>query len=181
MACWISRFPSWKPASPSRFRFRLARSGKQSAPEAASGRSARRGTRPQQAPTNTKRQKTKRRTVFMRSVLFLAVAALVVSVSARATDQASAMDGLACFENLAAPEFPPAALHAHVDGSVWTWTQVNAQGVPEKTDTQVVSAWSDGARLLTPPVEKAIHAAKIKPSCAGKKVWVVFRYALHGD
>lgn len=118
----------------------------------------------------------------MRSVLFFAVSALIVSGSARAADQTPAtMDGLSCFENLAAPEFPPAALHAHIDGSVWTWTQVNAQGVPEKTDTQVVSAWSDGARLLTPPVEKAIHAAKIKPSCAGKKVWVVFRYSLHGD
>jgi hypothetical protein len=119
----------------------------------------------------------------LRNVFFLALAGLVASASASAAGQEAPAktDGLACFENLAAPEFPAAALHAHVDGSVWTWTQVNAQGVPGKTDTQVVSAWSEGAKLLTPPVEKAIHAAKIKPECAGKKVWVVFRYALHGD
>jgi len=98
-----------------------------------------------------------------------------------AASQSATNDGLACFENLSAPEFPKAALEAHVDGSVWTWTQANSAGVPDKVDTQVVSAWSDGAKLLTPPVEKAIRAARIKPGCAGKKVSVVFRYQLHGE
>jgi hypothetical protein len=94
---------------------------------------------------------------------------------------ATGPDGLACFENLGTPEFPKEALQAHVDGSVWTWTQVNPQGAIDKIETQVVSAWSQGEKLLTPPVEKAIRAAKIKSECAGKKVSVVFRYQLHGE
>jgi len=116
----------------------------------------------------------------MRTILFVAGAALLTSFNVRA-QQPSNTDGLACFENLAAPEFPQAALREHVDGSVWTWTHVNAQGVPEKIDTQVVSAWGDGPKLLTPPVEKAIHAAKVKSACANKTVSVVFRYELHGE
>lgn len=58
---------------------------------------------------------------------------------------------------------------------------MSSQGVPDKIETQVVSAWGEGPKLLTPPVEKAIRASKIKPECAGKKVWAVFRYELHGD
>jgi hypothetical protein len=95
--------------------------------------------------------------------------------------QNSGPEGLACFENLSAPEYSQKALQAHVDGSVWTWTHVSPQGTIEKIDTQVVSAWGDGPELLTPAVEKAIHAAKIKPECAGKTVWVVFSYQLHGE
>src|SRR5437870_2482220 len=112
----------------------------------------------------------------MRRVLIIAVAALLASVHARAqhtsqpaSETTSATDGLACFENLRTPEYPKNALQAHVDGSVWTWTQVNPRGAVDKIDTQVVSAWGEGPNLLTPPVEKAIHAAKIKPECAGKK------------
>jgi hypothetical protein len=116
----------------------------------------------------------------MRGILFIAVAALLTSENVRA-QQISNPEGLACFENLATPEYPKAALQAHVDGSVWTWTQVSPQGVPDKIETQVVSAWGEGPKLLTPPVEKAIRAAKIKSECAGKKVWVVFRYSLHGE
>jgi hypothetical protein len=114
----------------------------------------------------------------MRKILLFATAALL-SPNARA--QQTTDDGLACFENLPTPEFPAAALQAHVDGSVWTWTQVNAQGTPDKIDTQVVSAWRDGAKLLTAPVEKTIRAAKIKPECAGKTIRAVFRYQLHGE
>lgn len=91
------------------------------------------------------------------------------------------VEGFACFENLTAPEYPAAALQEHVDGSVWTYVHANSQGVPEKVDTQVVSAWSEGTKLLVPPVEKAIRAAKIKPECAGKTISVVFRYELHGE
>ncbi len=121
-----------------------------------------------------------------RSVLFIALAVLLASVPASAQQKQQAPppatnDGLACFENLSAPEYPKSALEAHVDGSVWTWTEANAQGAPDKVDTQIVSAWSDGAKLLTPPVERAIRAARIKPGCAGKKVSVVFRYQLHGE
>lgn len=95
--------------------------------------------------------------------------------------QAASNDGLACFENLAAPDYPKIALQSHVDGSVWTTTQVTPQGGIEKIETQVVSAWGEGPKMLTPPVEKAIRAAKIKSECAGKTVSVVFRYQLHGE
>jgi|SRR5579871_832929 len=88
--------------------------------------------------------------------------------------------GLECFENLPTPEFPRAALQQKVDGTVWVDLQGDAQGTPGKMETQVTSAYADGAKLLTPPVETAIHAAKLKPECAGKPVHVVFRYELHG-
>lgn len=95
--------------------------------------------------------------------------------------QQKSAEGLACFENLAAPEFPAAALKAHVDGTVWTTTQVSPQGTIDKIQTQVVSAWGNGDKLLTPPVEKAIRAAKIKSDCDGKSVAAVFRYQLYGE
>jgi len=90
-------------------------------------------------------------------------------------------EGLSCFENLTAPEFPSSALQAHIDGTVWTTTHLSPQGTIERIEAQVVSAWGDGPKLLTPPVEKAIRAAKIKPSCAGKEVPAIFRYQLHGE
>jgi hypothetical protein len=124
----------------------------------------------------------------MPSILFIAIAALLTPVYARAQESsqpasqpASGPEGLACFENLVSPEFSKSALQDQVDGSVWTWTQVNPQGNIDKIETQVVSAWGQGEKLLTPPVEKAIRAAKIKSECAGKKVSVVFRYQLHGE
>jgi hypothetical protein len=122
----------------------------------------------------------------MRNALFSAFTAfsvLLTTTGARAQSASppAPADGLACFENLPAPAYPPAALQAHVDGSVWTWIQVSPQGSPGKIDTQVVSAWSDGAKLLTPPVETAIHAAKIKSACAGKTVRAVFRYQYGGE
>lgn len=119
----------------------------------------------------------------MCKTLFIAFAALLSSTAGRAEQApttASGSDGLACFENLPTPEYPKAALQAHVDGSIWTWTQVSPEGVPGKIDTQVVSAWSEAPKLLIAPAEKAIHAAKIKSACAGKTVWVVFRYQLNG-
>lgn len=124
----------------------------------------------------------------MHRAFFIAISSLLFAANARpqhtpqpASQTTSSMDGLACFESLAAPEYPKAALQAHIDGSVWTWTQVTPQRTADKIETQVVSAWSEAPKLLTPPVEKAIRAAKIKPDCAGKKVWVVFRYELHGE
>ena len=121
----------------------------------------------------------------MRRILFVACAALLISVNGRAqqasSTEPSGTEGLACFENLATPEYPRSALQSNVDGSIWTWTQVGPQGTIDKIDTQVVSAWSQADKLLTPVVEKAIRASKIKAECAGKKVWVVFRYDVRGE
>jgi len=123
----------------------------------------------------------------MRRILLAGFAVLLASASVQAQrqnqnrQQESAAEGLACFENLAAPEYSRAALQAHVDGSVWTTTHVSPQGTIDKIDTQVVSAWDSASKLLLPAAEKAVRAAKIKADCAGKTVRVVFRYELHGD
>ena len=120
----------------------------------------------------------------MRAAFFVAVASLLTAEQARAqqtSQTGSGGAGLPCFEKLAMPQYPLQALRAHVDGSVWTRTQVNAQGAIDKVDTQVVSAWGEGPKLLTPPVEKAIRSARIKPECAGKTIPFVFRYQLHGE
>lgn len=120
----------------------------------------------------------------MRRIPFIALFALLSCLPGKAQQAphpASGNDGLSCFVSSPVPEYPAAALDAHVDGSVWTWTTLTAQGTADKVETEVVSAWSQGPKLLTAPVEKAIREAKFKPECAGRKVWVVFRYDLHGD
>jgi len=89
--------------------------------------------------------------------------------------------GFECFDSLEIPEFPAAALQAHVDGTVWTRIKVTPQAAVDTIDSQVVSAWSQGSKLLTPPVEKAIRASKIKSTCAGKEVAIVYRYQLYGE
>lgn len=122
----------------------------------------------------------------MNRSLWIAIPALLVSGNVWAQQKAApptvpTNDGLSCFEDLN-PAFPKAALEAHIDGSIWTWTTVSPQDKIEKLDNEAVSAWmGDSQKFLVPAAEKAIHAAKIKPECAGKKVWVVFRYALHGN
>jgi hypothetical protein len=117
----------------------------------------------------------------MRTLLFIALAALLTAPNGIAAAEPSNADGLACFATLNAPEYPQQAINTHTTGDVWTWTQVSAQGTPGDIKTQVVSAWSDGAKLLTPPVEKAIREAKFKPECAGKEVRAVFRYQTIGQ
>jgi len=114
----------------------------------------------------------------MLNVLLITLGALLApaSVTTQQPDQ-----GLACFENLQAPDYPAAALHGHIDGSVWTNTHVSPQGTINNIDVDVASAWSNGPKLLTPPVEKVIHEAKIKSACDGKTISVVFRYQLHGE
>src|SRR5215471_11613157 len=127
----------------------------------------------------------------MRTLLFIATTSLLMSQFASAqqtkqgtqtkqapqtTQNAPAPSGLECVDHLQTPEFPSSALTAHVDGSVWTWAQVTPQGTADKIQIQVVSAWGEGPKLLTPPVEKALQASKFKPECAGKTVSVVFRY-----
>jgi hypothetical protein len=89
--------------------------------------------------------------------------------------------GLECFDNLPTPEFPRAALQARVDGTVWVKVEVGAEGATSKIENQVISAYADGPKLLTPPAEAAVHSAKLKADCAGKTVLVIFRYELHGD
>jgi|SRR5579862_3935616 len=98
-----------------------------------------------------------------------------------AAPQAPAPSGLECFDNLPMPEYPKAALQAKVDGSVWYTVDVGPDGAPGKIDTQVTSSYGIGPKMLQPPADAAIHAAKFKASCAGKSVLVVFRYQLHGD
>jgi hypothetical protein len=118
----------------------------------------------------------------MRQIVLIATACLLSApIWAQQGQPPAATGDFSCFENLPTPEFPTAALQQHVDGSVWTWVQVTPQGAPGKVDTQVVSAWSDGANLLVPPVEKAVHEAKIKSDCAGKTIPVVFRYEVRGN
>ncbi len=68
------------------------------------------------------------------------------------------------------------ALEKNVDGSVWTTIQLGPQASVEKVDTQVVSAYSDANKLLVPAVEKAVHATRFKSDCAGKTVFIAFRY-----
>src|SRR3979409_2660471 len=114
----------------------------------------------------------------MRNVLLASLFAFLLPTYA---DAESSTEGLFCFANIATPEYPTAALQAHVDGSVWTTTHVSPQGAIDKIDTQVVSAWGEASKLLTPPVEKAIRAAKIRSECGGTVVSVVFRYQLHGE
>jgi hypothetical protein len=105
---------------------------------------------------------------------------LCAQADIRSPPPPTADDGLQCFATLNAPEYPEAALKAHVDGSVWTWTEVGADGSIGKIDTQVVSEYGDAAGMLTAPAEAALKAAKIKPECNGKKVRVVFRYEFYG-
>lgn len=118
----------------------------------------------------------------MRRNLFLSIAALLPLATLEAQHQPPPVqDGLSCFEHLVTPQYPSSALGAHVDGSVWTWIHVNPQGTPEKIDTQTVSAWRDGEKLLTPAVEQALRASKVKPECVGKTVRAVFRYQYEGE
>lgn len=116
----------------------------------------------------------------MRNFLLLSMV-LIFSEPATGQQQKPGVTGLACFENLTAPEFPQAALQTHIDGSVWTTVHVSPQATVDKIDTEVVSAWSNAPKILVPPVEKVIRAAKVNPACAGKDVSIVFRYSLNGD
>lgn len=69
------------------------------------------------------------------SIALLALLLPLAGKAQQTSQPASVNDGLSCFENLAAPEYPRAALDAHVDGSVWTWTTVSSQGAIEKVET----------------------------------------------
>lgn len=89
--------------------------------------------------------------------------------------------GFECFDQVQTPEFPRAALEQHVDGTVWVTLDVTAQATPNNIKTEVTSAWANGEKFLVPAVEKAVRESKLKASCAGKSVAVVYRYELEGD
>ena len=117
-------------------------------------------------------------------ILLLTTIAMLSTIPAGAAEPPktdAAPEGLDCFANLTAPEFPMDALRARVDGDAWVNIQVNSGGAIDKVETQVVSAWSSAAKLLTAPVEKAVRAATFKPACYGRTVSTVFRYQLYGD
>jgi len=120
----------------------------------------------------------------MRTLLLIATTTFFLppfAVTQQVKSTPSTPSGLECVDKLVTPDFPKTALEAHVDGSVWTWMQVTPQGTADKITTQVVSAYGDGPKLLTPAAEKALKESKFKTSCAGKTVSVVFRYELHGE
>lgn len=128
----------------------------------------------------------------MRTLLVIATTSLLIPLCAvsqqkKAPTQPQAQttkeipSGYECIDQLQTPEFPKAALEKHIDGSVWTWSEISPQGTVEKIDTQVVSAYGAGPSLLTRPAEAALKESKFKTSCSGKTVSVVFRYELHGE
>ena len=89
--------------------------------------------------------------------------------------------GFECMDHAETPEFPQTALQSRVDGTVYVWAHLTAQGTLDKIDTQVASAWANGSKLLVPAVEKAVHASTFKSNCGGKTVAVVYRYDLVGS
>lgn len=122
----------------------------------------------------------------MRTLLLIATASLFTCAQTYAQGRgqmraAPAEPGLECFAQMAAPEYPATALQEDVTGTVWTHIALTPQATVGKIDTQVVSAYSAGEKLLVPAVEKAIHASTFKPNCAGKTVFVAFRYQEDGQ
>jgi hypothetical protein len=121
----------------------------------------------------------------MRILIVVAVASVLNCVPGMAQGRgqmraAPPEPGLECFAQAPKPEYPETALHEDVTGTVWTTITLTPQDTVGKVDTRVVSAYSDGEKLLVPAVEKAIHAATFKPECAGKTVHVNFRYQIDG-
>ena len=121
----------------------------------------------------------------MRILLGVAVASVLTCVQVKAQGRgqmraAPPEPGLECFAQMSTVEYPPAALREDVTGSVWTTISLTPQDTPSKIDTRVVSAYSDGEKLLVPAVEKALRSSTFKPDCAGKTVYVTFRYQIDG-
>lgn len=121
----------------------------------------------------------------MRVLFVVAVVSILTRVSVMAQGRGPLRTeppepGLECFAQMSTPEYPLAALHEDVTGTVWTTINLTPQNTAGKIGTRVVSAYSDGEKLLAPAVEKAIHSSTFKPDCAGKTVFVAFRYELDG-
>jgi hypothetical protein len=122
----------------------------------------------------------------MRTLFAVATASLLLT-SMQAYAQRGPMraapprPGLECFDQMTTPVYPQVAMHGLVTGTVWTTIHLNPQAMVDKVDTQVVSAYSAGTNELAPAVEKAVRASKFKSSCAGKNVFVAFRYEMDGQ
>ena len=91
------------------------------------------------------------------------------------------LEGVGCFENLNAPDYPVEAVEQKTDGFVWATIRMSAEGKIVSIDTDVISPANGAAAVLVPPVEKALRAAKVKPACYGKTTAIDFRYELTGD
>ena len=117
-----------------------------------------------------------RRCLFCRIVLAL----LMLPAAALAADPVfpSTLEGVGCFENLKVPEYPAAALEKKIDGFVWATIQVGPKGEILSVKTDVIAVSSDAQALLAPPVEQALRAAKVQPTCFGTTVSIDFRYEL---
>jgi hypothetical protein len=93
----------------------------------------------------------------------------------------STLEGVGCFENLIAPDYPAEAVEKKMDGFVWATVQLGAEGKIASIETNVISETNGAAAVLAPPVEKALRAANAKPACSGKTISIDFRYELPGD
>lgn len=120
------------------------------------------------------------RVLFVVAVVSVLTCAQVMAQGRGQMRAAPPEPGLECFAQMSTPEYPKTALHEDVTGTVWTTINLTPQDTAGKIDTRVVSAYSDGEKLLVPAVEKAIHSSTFKPDCAGKTVFVAFRYELDG-
>ncbi len=122
----------------------------------------------------------------MRSLFFIAVVSALACVPMMAQGRgqmraAPPQPGLECFAQMSTVDYPQAALREDVTGTVWTTINLTPQDTVGKIDTRVVSAYSDGEKLLVPAVDKAIRSSTFKPDCAGKNVFIAFRYEIDGQ
>lgn len=93
----------------------------------------------------------------------------------------STLEGVGCFENLKVPDYPAAALEKKIDGFVWATIQVGPKGEIASIKTDVIAVSNEAQGLLAPPVEQALRAAKVKPTCFGATVSIDFRYELPAE
>jgi hypothetical protein len=115
--------------------------------------------------------------------LIAIASSLLIPVGARADDPLfpTSLDGLACFENLATPEYPAEAVSKNIDGFVWTTIKVSQDGKVDSIETNVISNSPDAKTWLVPPAEKAIRGARVKAECKGQTISIDFRYELPKD
>lgn len=115
--------------------------------------------------------------------LILIANSLLTPFAARAEDPLfpTSLDGLACFENLAAPEYPADAASKNIDGFVWATIKVNQDGKVDSIQTNVISNSPEAKSYLVLPAEEAIRGARVKAECKGQTISIDFRYELPQD